>query len=73
MAVNDFVELFGTSEELAIGISILFTVAGAVDLVGVAEGDGVGVCDAEGVGAGIVFPESHARTVLPFDFVLIQV
>ena len=58
---------------MAIGISILFTVAGAVDLVGVAEGDGVGVCDAEGVGAGIVFPESHARTVLPFDFVLIQV
>jgi len=61
--VKDFVELLGTSEELATGMSILFTVAGAVDLVGVAEG----------VGVGIVFPESHARTVLPFDFVLIQV
>ena len=71
--MKDFVELLGTSEELATGMSILFTVAGAVDLVGVAEGDGVGVCDAEGVGAGIVFPESHARTVLPFDFVLMQV
>jgi hypothetical protein len=52
--VKDFVELLGTSEELATGISILVTVAGAVDLVGVAEGDGVGVCDAEGVGVGIV-------------------
>ena len=58
---------------MATGISILFTVAGAVDLEGVAEGDGVGVCDAEGAGVGIFFPESHARTVLPFDFVLIQV
>jgi hypothetical protein len=73
LAVNDFVAFRGTSEELAIGISILFTTAGAVDLVGVADGDGVGVCDAEGDGAGIVFPESHARTVLPFDFVLMQV
>jgi hypothetical protein len=42
LAVNDFVAFIGTSEELATGISILFTTPGAVDLVGVAEGDAVG-------------------------------
>ena len=71
--MKDFVELLATSEDFAMGISILLTTTGAADCVAVAEGVGDGVCDAEGVGVGIVFPESHARTVLPFDFVLIQV
>jgi len=62
-----------TSEEFAKGISILLITAGVVDFVGVAEGDGVGVWVAEGDGVAITFPESHARTVLPLDFDLMQV
>jgi hypothetical protein len=71
--VKDFVELLATSEDFAMGISILLTTTGAADCVAVAEGVGDGEGDGEGAGAGIIFPESHARTVLPFDFVLIQV
>jgi len=52
---------------------MLFIVAGVVDFDGVAEGDGVGVWVAEGDGVAITFPESHARTVLPLDFDLMQV
>jgi hypothetical protein len=63
----------GTSEEFAKRISMLFIVAGVVDFDGVAEGDGVGVWVAEGDGVAITFPESHARTVLPLDFDLMQV
>jgi hypothetical protein len=73
LAVKDFVEFIGTSEEFAKGMSILFTTTGAVDFVGVAEGEGVEVWVAEGDGVAITFPESHARTVLPLDFDLIQV
>jgi hypothetical protein len=73
LAVNDFAELLGSSEDLATGISILFTTTGAADCVAVAEGVGDGVGEAEGVGAGINFPESHASTVLPFDLALMQV
>jgi hypothetical protein len=73
LAENDFVEFIGTSEEFAKGISILFTTAGAVDFVGVGVAEGDGVWVAEGDGAAITFPESHARTVLPLDFDLMQV
>ena len=37
-AVKDFVELCGTSEDLAIGISILFTTTGSETLLGEGEG-----------------------------------
>jgi hypothetical protein len=72
LAVNDLVEFAGTSEDLAIAMSILLTM-GAADCVAVADGMGDGVGEAEGVEAGINFPESQARTVLPLLFVLMQV
>jgi len=73
LAVNDYVELLGRSEDLAMGISILFTTTGAADCVAVAEGVGDGVGEAEGVGAGINFPESQVRTVFPLLLALMQV
>ena len=76
-AVNDLVELLGTSEDLAIGISILFTITGSGEIVGELEGDGVDVavgdCDALGEVVGITLPESHIRIVLPLLFPLMQV
>jgi len=72
LAVNDLVEFAGTSEDLAIAMSILLTM-GVADCVAVADGMGDGVGEAEGVEAGINFPESQARTVLPLLFVLMQV
>ncbi len=76
-AVNDFEELLGTSEDLAIGISIFLAITGSREIAGEAEGDGVdigvGDCDAIGEVAGIVFPESHIRIVLPLLFPLMQV
>ena len=76
-AVNDLVELLGTSEDLAIGISIFFTITGSGEIVGELEGDGVdigvGDCDAIGEVAGMVLPESHTRIVFPLLFPLIQV
>jgi hypothetical protein len=73
LAVNDFVELLGRSEDLAIGISILFTTTGAAVCVAVADGVGDGVGEAEGVEAGINFPESQARMVFPLLLALMQV
>ena len=71
-ATKDLVELFGTSKDLAIGISIFLTTTGA-DEVCVALEVGVGVDLEVAAAAGIIFPESQARTVLPFDLVLMQV
>jgi hypothetical protein len=62
-----------TSEDFAMGISILLTTTGAADCVAVAEGVGDGVGEAEGVGAGINFPESQVRTVFPLLLALMQV
>jgi hypothetical protein len=82
LAVKNFVELSGTSEDLARGISIAFTTTGSGLAVGELEGVGVGdvvgvgevvgVCDALGVGA-ITFPEFHIRIVFPLLFPLMQV
>jgi hypothetical protein len=76
-AVNDLVELAGTSEDLATGMSIFFAITGSREIVGELEGDGVGVADgtgdALGENAGISFPESHIRIVFPLLFPLIQV
>jgi hypothetical protein len=76
-AVNIFVELFGTSDDCAIGISILFTTTGSGVLLGVdegvARGEGVALCVAVGDGAGITFPESQVMVVLPLLFTLIHV
>jgi hypothetical protein len=73
LALNDFVELLGTSEDLAIAISPLLITAGVAVGVGVGVADAIGVADAEGVGAAIIFPESQVRVVLPFTLTLIQV
>jgi hypothetical protein len=83
LAVKNFVEFSGTSEDLARGISIAFTTTGSGLAVGELEGVGVGdvvgvgeavgVCDALGVGAGITFPEFHVRIVFPLLFPLIHV
>jgi hypothetical protein len=77
LAVKNFVEFSGTSEDLARGISIDFTTTGSGlavgELEGVGVGDVVGVCDALGVGAGITFPEFHVRIVFPLLFPLMQV
>jgi hypothetical protein len=71
-ATKDFVELFGTSEDFAIGISIFLTTTGVGAVcVGLAVGVGAGLN--EEAAAGITFPESQASTVLPFDLVLMQV
>lgn len=71
------VELIGTSEDLATGISIFFAITGSREIVGELEGDGVGVvdgtCDALGEAVGISFPESHIKIDLPLLFPLIQV
>ena len=71
-ATKDLVELFGTSEDFAIGISIFLTTTG-VGAVCVGLAVGVGVELEVAAAAGITFPESQARTVLPFDLVLMQV
>ena len=72
-AVKDCVELVGTSEDLAIGISLFFTVTGSGETVGELEGEGVGVCDVLGEDTGMTFPESHFRIVFPLLFPLMQV
>jgi len=76
-AKNDLVELVGTSEDLAIGISILFAITGSREVLGELEGDGADaadeLCDAAGEATGIGFPESHIKIVLPLLFPLMQV
>ena len=72
-AKKDFVELAGTSEDLATGISIFFATTGSREIVGELDGEGVGVCDGVGEAAGIGFPESHIRTALPLLLPLMQV
>ena len=76
-ATNDLVELVGTSEDLAIGISILFAITGSREVVGELVGDGVDatdeLCDAAGEATGIGIPESHIKIVLPLLFPLMQV
>lgn len=72
-AVKDCVELVGTSEDLAIGISLFFTITGSGETVGELEGKGVGVCDVLGEDTGMTFPESHFRTAFPLLFPLMQV
>jgi hypothetical protein len=72
-AVKDSVELTGTSEDLAIGISLFFTITGSGETVGELEGEGVGLCDVLGEAAGMTFPESHFRIVFPLLFPLMQV
>jgi hypothetical protein len=71
--MKDSVELTGTSEDLAIGISLFFTITGSGETVGELEGEGVGVCDVLGEAAGMTFPESHFRIVFPLLFPLMQV
>jgi len=72
-AVKDSVELVATSEDLAIGISLFFTITGSGETVGELEGEGVGLCDVLGEAAGMTFPESHFRIVFPLLFPLMQV
>jgi len=72
-AKKDFVELAGTSEDLATGISIFFAMTGSREIVGELDGEGVGVCDGVGEAAGIGFPKSHIRTALPLLLPLMQV
>jgi len=72
-AVKDCVELVGTSEDLPIGISLLFTITGSGETVCELEGEGVGVCDVLGEATGMTFPESHFRIVFPLLFPLMQV
>ena len=72
-AVKDCVELTGTSEDLAIRISLFFTITGSGETVGELEGGGVGLCDVLGEDTGIIFPESHFRIVFPLLFPLMQV
>jgi len=72
-AVKDSVELVATSEDLAIGISLFFTITGSGETVGELEGEGVGVCDVLGEDTGIIFPESHFKIVFPLLFPLMQV
>jgi hypothetical protein len=71
--MKDSVELTGTSEDLAIGISLFFTITGSGETVGELAGEGVGVCDVLGEATGIIFPESHFRIVFPLLFPLMQV
>jgi len=77
VATNDLVELAGTSEDLAIGISILFAITGSREVVGELVGDGADtadeLCDVAGEATGIGFPESHIKIVLPLFFPLMQV
>ena len=72
-AVKDSVELVATSEDLAIVISLFFTITGLGETVGELEGEGVGVCDVLGEAAGMTFPESHFRIAFPLLFPLMQV
>lgn len=72
-AMKDCVELTGTSEDLAIGISLFFTITGSGETVGELEGEGVGVCDVLGEDTGMTFPESHFRIVFPLLLPLMQV
>ena len=72
-AMKDCVELTGTSEDLAIGISLFFTITGSGETVGELEGEGVGVCDVLGEATGMIFPESHFIIVFPLLFPLMQV
>jgi hypothetical protein len=71
------VELIGTSEDLAIGMSVFFGTTGSREIVGELEGEGVevvvGTGDALGEAVGIIFPESHIRIVFPLLFPLMQV
>jgi hypothetical protein len=71
--VKDSVELTGTSKDLAIGISLFFTITGSGETFGEPEGEGVGVCDVPGEATGMTFPESHFRIVFPLLFPLMQV
>ncbi len=71
--MKDSVELTGTSEDLAIGISLFFTITGSGETVCELEGEGVGVCDVLGEATGMTFPESHFRIVFPLLFPLMQV
>jgi hypothetical protein len=73
--MNDLVELFGTSEDFAIGTSIFLGRTGSGDGVGVGvcEAVGVGVCEAVGGFIGITFPESHIRIVFPLLLPFMQV
>ena len=77
LAVNDLVELIGTSEDLATGISVFFTIAGSREIVAALDGEGVevadGTGDALGEAVGISFPESHIKTDFPLLFPLMQV
>ena len=76
-AVKDCVELTGTSEDLATGISFFLTVTGSGETVGALEGEleGEGVAVGEGLeeATGMAFPESHFRIVLPLLLPLMQV
>jgi len=72
-AMKDSVELTGTSEDLAIGISLFFTITGSGETVGELEGEGVGLCDVLGEDTGMTFPESHFRIVFPLLLPLMQV
>ncbi len=71
--MKDSVELTGTSEDLAIGISLFFTITGSGETVCELEGEGVGVCDVLGEATGMTFPESHFKIVFPLLFPLMQV
>jgi len=73
LAKKDFVELVGTSDDLATGISIFFFATGSREIVGELVGEGAGVCDGVGEAVGIGLPESHIKIVLPLLFPLIQV
>jgi len=70
-AVKACVELTGTSEDLAIGISLFYARTGSGESVG--ELEGAGVCDVLGEDTGIIFPESHFRIDFPLLFPLMQV
>jgi len=70
-ATKDLVVLFGTSEDLAIGISIFFTTTGLEE--GVGADDGVEDCETDGVGVAMAFPESHTSAVLPLILPFTQV
>jgi hypothetical protein len=75
LAINDLVELAGTSEDLAIATSFFFTIIGSGEFVGALDGDGVadGAGDALAEAVGTSFPESHMRIVFPLLFPLTHV